>query len=214
MKYVCTICGYIYDEDKENVLFQNLSEDWVCPLCRAPKALFKPEKNEELQQTVVSAVQPEEDLQELSHGQLAAIFSNLARGCEKQYKAEESALFQELADYYTAMISQPDDSQITQLQALLNDDLEQGYALLRQTAQQEGDRGTQRICVWGEKVTMIINSLLERYRREGPAFLSHTRVWVCSICGFIYVGDQPPQLCPVCKVPDWKFDQVEWRDES
>ena len=54
-------------------------------------------------------------------------------------------------------------------------------------------------------------SLLDRYRREGEAFLRNTKVWGCSVCGFIYIGDTPPQLCPVCKVPLWKFDEIEGR---
>jgi rubrerythrin len=24
--------------------------------------------------------------------------------------------------------------------------------------------------------------------------------WICKICGFIYEGDEPPEVCPVCKV--------------
>jgi Fe-S-cluster-containing hydrogenase component 2 len=31
---------------------------------------------------------------------------------------------------------------------------------------------------------------------------------VCTICGFVFVGDNPPELCPVCKVPNWKFEKV------
>ena len=23
--------------------------------------------------------------------------------------------------------------------------------------------------------------------------------WICKVCGFIYEGDQPPEICPVCK---------------
>jgi rubrerythrin len=41
--------------------------------------------------------------------------------------------------------------------------------------------------------------------------LENTGVHVCSICGFVYIGDAPPQLCPVCKVPNWKFDKIERR---
>ena len=37
----------------------------------------------------------------------------------------------------------------------------------------------------------------------------NTNVFVCTICGFIYIGDNPPQLCPVCKVPSWKFEKIE-----
>lgn len=39
-KYRCTICGYIYDEETENIEFANLPENWVCPLCGATKDLF------------------------------------------------------------------------------------------------------------------------------------------------------------------------------
>ena len=24
--------------------------------------------------------------------------------------------------------------------------------------------------------------------------------WICSVCGNVYQGDTPPELCPVCKV--------------
>lgn len=41
MKYRCTLCGYIYDDDKEPVKFEELPEDWTCPLCKAPKTLFE-----------------------------------------------------------------------------------------------------------------------------------------------------------------------------
>ena len=31
MKYRCTVCGHIYDEEKEGVKFADLPEDWKCP---------------------------------------------------------------------------------------------------------------------------------------------------------------------------------------
>lgn len=40
-KYRCTICGYIYDDSKEEVKFDELPDDWCCPLCGAPKNLFE-----------------------------------------------------------------------------------------------------------------------------------------------------------------------------
>ena len=41
MKYVCTVCGHIYDEETEGVKFADLPEDWVCPLCGVAKDMFK-----------------------------------------------------------------------------------------------------------------------------------------------------------------------------
>ncbi len=29
--------------------------------------------------------------------------------------------------------------------------------------------------------------------------------WVCSVCGYVYEGDQAPEKCPVCKAPASKF---------
>ena len=33
--------------------------------------------------------------------------------------------------------------------------------------------------------------------------------WVCSVCGYIYEGEQPPEACPVCKAPASAFKKVE-----
>ena len=40
-KYKCQLCGHIYDEEKEGVKFEDLPEDWKCPMCFAPKRMFK-----------------------------------------------------------------------------------------------------------------------------------------------------------------------------
>ena len=150
----------------------------------------------------------------MSAGELAALCSNLARGCEKQYRAEEAELFRQIADYFTSVNPAVPDADIEQLAALFRDDLRNGYPSVRTAADATGDRGTGRICVWGEKVTNMLDSLIAQYRQEGEAFLADTQVWVCSVCGFVYTGDEPPKNCPVCKVPDWKFEKIEGRDSA
>lgn len=47
-KYICNTCGYEYDEDlgdadngiEAGTRFEDLSEDWVCPLCSMGKDDF------------------------------------------------------------------------------------------------------------------------------------------------------------------------------
>ncbi|NTW32836.1 MAG: High molecular weight rubredoxin [Bacteroidetes bacterium] len=39
-KYKCATCGYIYDEATENVKFEDLPSNWVCPLCGTEKSDF------------------------------------------------------------------------------------------------------------------------------------------------------------------------------
>eukprot|EP00928_Gymnodinium_smaydae_P057857 TRINITY_DN41085_c0_g1_i1.p1 TRINITY_DN41085_c0_g1~~TRINITY_DN41085_c0_g1_i1.p1 ORF type:complete len:332 (+),score=46.69 TRINITY_DN41085_c0_g1_i1:21-1016(+) len=42
-KYVCGICGHVYDADKEGkgVPFEKLPDDWTCPVCGSPKSSYK-----------------------------------------------------------------------------------------------------------------------------------------------------------------------------
>jgi len=39
-KWECTACGYIYDEQKEETGFDDLPDDWMCPLCGEEKSEF------------------------------------------------------------------------------------------------------------------------------------------------------------------------------
>ena len=41
MKYRCTVCGDIYDETVEGVKFEDLPDDWTCPLCGVGKDMFE-----------------------------------------------------------------------------------------------------------------------------------------------------------------------------
>tara|TARA_Y100000592_G_C5195053_1_gene187927 strand:+ start:281 stop:466 length:186 start_codon:yes stop_codon:yes gene_type:complete len=51
-KYVCNMCGYIYDPEEGDpdsdiepgTAFEDLPEDWVCPVCGAEKDEFEPEE--------------------------------------------------------------------------------------------------------------------------------------------------------------------------
>ena len=33
--------------------------------------------------------------------------------------------------------------------------------------------------------------------------------WVCTVCGYVHEGEQPPEQCPICKQPAEKFKKVE-----
>lgn len=209
MRYICQICGYIYDDEKEKVPFEQLPDDWKCPLCGAAKSDFKPEEP-------VAAAKPVRvnaeaaDLKKLTAGQLSAVCSNLARGCEKQYKTEEAGLFMELAEYFNAIRPAVNDATVEKVAALLQEDID-AYPGVRAVADENHDRGAARICVWGEKVTRMLSSLVNRYLKEGEAMLADTDIWVCTVCGFVYIGEEPPELCPVCKVPPYKFEKIEGR---
>ena len=42
--------------------------------------------------------------------------------------------------------------------------------------------------------------------------------WVCTVCGYVYEGENPPEKCPQCGVPASKFkeqaaDETSWACE-
>ena len=228
-RYVCTICGYIYDEakgDPEHGLapgtpWDAIPDDWVCPLCGASKAEFDlqgevkkydlkdiGEKKTEVKKPQ-SLIEETTDMRELTPLEVSALCTNLARGCEKQYKANQQALFNELAAYFKASASPAKNPDFDQLMELIDRDLNEGFVAANKAASEVNDRGAKRALVWSEKVTRILKSLLVRYQKEGNAMIDNTGVYVCTICGFIYIGDKLPDICPICKVPNWKFERIE-----
>ena len=57
-------------------------------------------------------------------------------------------------------------------------------------------------------MTRMLRSILDRYAQEGDVMLENTGIYVCTICGFVYIGDDLPEVCPVCKVPNRKFERI------
>lgn len=50
-KYVCAACGYVYDPEigdpdggiAPGTAFEDIPDDWVCPICEATKDMFEEE---------------------------------------------------------------------------------------------------------------------------------------------------------------------------
>lgn len=217
---VCSICSYTYDEAKgipeagiaPGTRWEDLPNDWKCPWCGAGKEAFHEKKNAEVSTTVVDHQPSSPHVEkELSPMELSIICSNLARGCEKQYLPEQEKGFQMLAEFFRAQAAPAADASISKLQERIAQDLSNGYPYAHAVASSKPDRGALRALVWSEKVTRMLQSLLTRYAEEGDRMLENTGVYVCTVCGFVFVGDAPPERCPVCKVPSWKFEKVTGR---
>ena len=123
-------------------------------------------------------------------------------------KRKNLSCFLSFADYFKSAAAPAKDPSWDKLISLIDKDLNEGFPSVKATATEAKDRGALRSLVWAEKVTRILNSILARYQKEGDAMLENTGVYICTICGFVYIGDTPPELCPVCKVPNWKFEKV------
>ena len=208
-KYRCIICGYIYDEAKEKVKFEDLPDDWTCPLCGSPKSAFEeviesPQKEEE---SIEEQQEIEEDLRSLTNEEITYICSNLAKACEKEYKEEEQNLFVELATYFEEKTKEVSGTieEIKEANKQEQKDIEQAMKI----ADKNSDRGAKRVLTWATKTSNMMKIILENYETKGLDYIKNTKIWVCDICGFIYIGEEPPKICPVCKVPSFKILEVK-----
>ncbi len=203
-QYVCSVCGYVHDEAQAG-LWSDLPADWKCPICKADKTAFS-EKQAEASAASIETLTAEK---ELSAMEISVICSNLARGCEKQYMAQQAEDFFQLAEVFRAKAAPVETAEFSDLLNLIEQDLNSGYPYANTVAKANHDRGAQRALVWSEKVSRMLRSLLTRYAEEGDAMLENSGVYVCTICGFVSVGEKAPEQCPVCKVPSWKFEQMK-----
>jgi rubredoxin/mono/diheme cytochrome c family protein len=67
-QYVCSICGYVHDEEREGVGWDQLPADWTCPACGAAKSQF--------QRASQDAAGSPETASKLSRPQSRAIFAH------------------------------------------------------------------------------------------------------------------------------------------
>lgn len=213
MKYICKICGYVYDDSKEKIPFNKLPDDWRCPLCGASKSDFEQmidnsTTNPEIEHDIDNVnIEHSDNFEELSYQALSSVCSNLARGCEKQYLEQEAEMYRTLANYFSKLSKPEKQANFDNLVNLVMTDLNENYPKANKIASE--DRGALRALTWSEKVSNMLKSLLNRYQNEGEKMFDHTNIWVCTICGFIYIGENPPTICPVCKVQSNKFVKIE-----
>lgn len=215
--YICSVCGYMYEETAgipdegiaPGTKWEDLPSGWSCPVCGAAKDDFeeqkKPQEPDLKSETPITA---HADIGELSAGEISAVCSNLAKGCEKQYLAEAAECFNKLAEYYKSITKAPEKNQFSELADLVKGNIDTDYTAANAVAEQFSDRGAMRALVWGEKVTRMLSSVLNRYSKQKEDLLKDTNIHVCEICGFVYIGDEPPQVCPVCKVPRFKISKI------
>jgi len=218
---VCSVCDFEYDEAAgipeagiaPGTRMADLPDDWECPVCGASADEFEAQGGA-AEEAAPAAEAPAADPAETSGSsaaELAALFANLAKGCEKQFREDESGLFGQLSAYFDARGGTIGGKGGEDLGRAIEQELETGYPTANRVAAEAEDRGAKRALVWSEKVTKMQTSILKRFAREGSAMLESTSIHVCEICGFAYIGDEPPEICPVCKVPSSRIAKVERR---
>lgn len=143
---------------------------------------------------------------------LSIVYGNLAKAAEKQQDYEladthtgQTGLYREKA---AAELTAAGSGTLEDLGASVKKDLEETVPAAFEEARRGGDRAALRALTWGEKVAKIEKSLIDRYVKQGDALLEGKDLFVCQACGFIFLGNTAPEICPVCKAPSSRFSKI------
>lgn len=49
-----------------------------------------------------------------------------------------------------------------------------------------------------------------RPKKPAATASSGLRVWRCKVCGYLCAREQPPGVCPICKVKADRFEEFNW----
>ncbi len=210
--YVCSVCGYTYDEAKENVRFSDLPADWRCPLCRAGKEKFV-EKAAPNAVNKYKGTKTEKNLMEAFAGESMArnkytYFANVAK---EQGFEQIADIFMHTADnekehakLWFKELGELGDTAKNLLHAAQGEHYEwtEMYANFAEDADAEG---FPELAEKFRRVAKIEKSHEERYKAllhnvETETVFSKTeeRLWECRNCGHLVIAKDAPEVCPTC----------------
>ena len=215
--YKCVICSYEYDEARgipesgiaAGTKWEDLPEDWKCPVCSATKENFELVGGApEAVTTSNTAPVLTEQSTDYSNAQLSAIFANLAKGCEKQFLPTEMELLKTLENYYNTRVSLEVGDGYEEISSLIKSDVDSTLKKAEKTSKDAADRGALRALTWSGKVSMMVQSLVNNKDNSVQMIMEGKSVHICEICGFMIIAEDAPDVCPVCKVPKTKIRKV------
>ncbi len=201
-----------------------------CRFCNPPKKknklpenickVYKEEYTNKIEGIKVDPVLDPDLPEDLSSGQLAALFANLCKGSETQSRSDDKGHFIKLLAYYKGKYqkeiqNQPGneytdaDSFFADMDSLLDKELENDFSAAIKEAKTFMDRGAHRALKWAYLASRCMQQLLKEKDqaltkiKEGEK----VRVYACTMCGFLTVKDKDEALkCLVCNAPHHKFE--------
>ena len=140
-KYLCTVCGHVYDEDagdeKANIpqktAFESLPEKWTCPVCGAFQLQFREITDQNKTEETIPKKAPN-----LSALKNSVICSNLAKACEKQHKTDSAAVYHSLAREFKEAVPKPDTVSFSALQKECVHDIASLVPIAKKVAEKYG----------------------------------------------------------------------------
>ena len=214
MRYVCSACGFVYDEEAMGAPFRALPQSWHCPMCAATRGDYRREGAAD-----EPAVLPDpyygsttrENLLKLLADQAgnSGALRSAAQAARQEGLPAAAQVLSELADYEAAhadvlrralcrvgTTAENLSAAREALSARLAD-----YASLVRTAEIEGfGEMAERLHAMQEAEQQMLARLETLQRRvEAGLYVSDApETWHCRACGWQTQSRQAPDVCPLC----------------
>ena len=212
MKFVCKVCGFVYEGDKA-------PEE--CPKCHK-KDVFAP--LDEGRKNPYAGTKTEKNLLEAFAGESQARnkYTYFASVAKKQGYEQIAALFlktaeneKEHAKLWFKALGLLGDTEENLKHAAEGENFE-WTDMYERMAKEADEEGFHELAAQFRGVAAIEKMHEERYRKllhnvEAQEVFkkSEVKVWECRNCGHIVVGTQAPDFCPVCSHPQSFFEVHE-----
>ena len=99
------------------------------------------------------------------------------------------------------------------LQAAKASEEAEGVDAYQKFAEEARVEGFTDLANWFEMLAKIemsheerFKTLIDRVERDEVFRREEVKVWVCTVCGHIEIGTEPPEKCPVCEHPPGYFE--------
>ncbi|MCX8183430.1 MAG: rubrerythrin family protein [Crenarchaeota archaeon] len=82
------------------------------------------------------------------------------------------------------------------------------YPTYIEVARFQGEKATELSFKWAyeaEKIHVQLYREAKSHVDQKNDWPLKGRVWICPVCGHTYVGDKPPEKCPICNAPKDKY---------
>ncbi|RSN68041.1 rubrerythrin family protein [Candidatus Korarchaeum cryptofilum] len=82
------------------------------------------------------------------------------------------------------------------------------YPVYMELARSQGVDQAERSFKWAYEAEKIHAELYRKAKESvdaGKDFKIEGKVWICPVCGHTYVGEVPPERCPVCGAPKDRY---------
>ena len=84
------------------------------------------------------------------------------------------------------------------------DEMYPAYDAIAELQGEEGAKRSIHFALEAEKIHYHLYSSAKEEVEKGKD-MDISDIYICPVCGYTYVGDNPPEKCPVCGLPKDKF---------